>query len=188
MRTHTNTRTEWHACWNGMRWNDTDTMMVCTHQHAHRVACALARWNGMRWDVTDTVMACTPPRWRRRRPGRVCCSRDECRASRNGCSRDRSDLCAQRSPSRLRSSGHAFQRFLRRSARTKTAAARAAARAHDARSRRARWVRRSDGRRHEGRERSRHGGSNCLPASLLACLLGRYETNERMRMAKYRQS
>ena len=118
------------------------------HRHAHRVACALARWNGMRWNDTDTMMACTPPRWQRRRPGRVCCSRDECRASRDGCSRDRSDLCAQRSPSRLRSSGHAFQRFLRRSARphtvTKTTAARAVARAQatraatrDARSRRA---------------------------------------------------
>ena len=31
VHTHTNARTEWHACWNGMRWNDTDTMMVCTH-------------------------------------------------------------------------------------------------------------------------------------------------------------
>ena len=30
---HTDTRTEWHARlrWNGMRWNDTETMMACTH-------------------------------------------------------------------------------------------------------------------------------------------------------------
>ena len=154
---------------------DARSARACTHRHAHRVACALARWNGMRWNDTETMMACTHLRdgdggglaasaaaAKNAEPAAMAAAVIAPTSARSAAP---AGSAAPVTPPPLRSAAHGDKDNGGEGG-GEGAGERAATR--DARSRRAsaRGVRRFDGRRREARERRRH-----IQTCLLACLL-----------------